>query len=116
MQAAKTKPEEVINSKTKTVIELTCGKRVLVQGIIGQMAATKEWYYAPPYGYRPARILRNIILDNGKKSKQSLIRFLLSLKPGDGIRAKRIDKEPVISESGEICENYLTNNLKTNRK
>lgn len=103
------KSNELINSNTKTVIELTQGKKVLVQGIIGQIASTKEWYYHPQKG-----ILRNIVVD-GKRQKQSLIRFLLGLKPSDGIRASRINEEQIISETGEVCENYLTNNLKTNR-
>lgn len=97
-------------STTKTVIELTHGKKVLVQGIIGQMAACLAWYYNP----KKDQILRNICLA-GKKSKQSLLRYLLSLHPGDGIRARRVDKEPVVYQ-GMVCENYLTNNLATNRK
>lgn len=98
-------------SKVRTVIELTHGKKVLVQGIIGQMAAYHEWYYV----LKRDQIFRNIRLENGKKSKQSLLRFLLSLHPSDGIRARRIDKEPILYQ-GMICENYLTNNLATNRK
>jgi len=104
-------PGETITSKTKTVIELTGGKKVLVQGIIGVMAATKEWYYDSTR----KKIMRNVVIDR-KKTKQYLLRYLLGLTPGDGIRARRIDTEDILSEDGKICENYLTNNLTTNRK
>lgn len=100
---------KTINGDTVTVIELTQGKNVAVQGIIGAMAATKDWDYNAKNGIR-----RNVVID-GKRDKEHLIRFLLSLKPHDGIRASRISKEPIVIH-GKVCENYLTSNLKTNRK
>ena len=104
---------KMITGETQTVIELTQGRKVLVQGMIGRMAATKEWYYDA----KRKTIYRNIIVDEKTKSKQSLIRFLLSLERGDGIRATRINTNLIISKTGEhLCENYLFNNLKTNRK
>jgi hypothetical protein len=72
------------------------------------MAATKQWDWNEKNGIR-----RNIVID-GKRDKEHLIRYLLDLKPGDGIRASRISKE-LIEYQGHLCENYLIENLKTNR-
>jgi len=99
-----------ITKDTLTVIELTQGKHVLVQGVIGVMAATKEWDYN-----NRNQIRRNIVDKNGKRQKQSLIRFLLSLEIGDGIRASQVSKKTVMHQ-GHECLNYQTSNLKTNRK
>lgn len=100
---------DTINDNTKTIIELTQGKKVLVQGIIGAMAATKDWDYHERKG--TPRIQRNIVNADGKRDKQSLIRYLLSLEVGDGIRASQISKE-LVEYQGQLCINYLTSNLK----
>jgi len=103
----------MINGETRTVIELTQGKFVLVQGIIGTMAVTKDWDYHERKGSQ--RIQRNVVNSKGKRDKQTLIRYLLGLEIGDGIRATQVSKDTV-EYQGKTCIDYQTANLKTNRK
>lgn len=103
----------MINAGTVNIIELTQGKMVLVQGIIGEMAARQNWYYASPYGRRGKQVLRVIPArksPTGKRIKESLKRFLCGLKPGEKAQVRILDKSDV-NIDGKMYINYLTNNL-----
>ena len=104
----------IITAGTVNIIELTQGKKVLVQGIIGAMATSLEWYYATPYGHRKRQILRNIKV-NGKKTKENLKRFLCGLKLGEKARVKTLDPSDIVID-GKSYINYLTANLQIIRK
>ena len=105
MAISKRMYKEAITDHTITLLELGNGRYAQVEGIRGRMAESFEWYYDK----RTDRVLRNVVI-YGKRRKHNLARFLMCIAPGEKTQAYRINK------NSKTCLNYLTYNLRTNRK